>query len=179
MAGEVHADAAPGQFAGRFEPARLVELAVACEVGLWNDSEDLPASRDHGAVVQPSAPAHRGAEHQHAVHSGRHPDNVGAALLGLVDESLLAEEVGAGVAGDAEFREGNYRDSAYDRVVHEIEYLPGVGCRVGHMHPGHRRRHSQKAVILHKSVFQALIYNILVGAAKIFGAGMLQEKNFF
>ena len=132
------------------EPARFVELAVPGQVSLRDDAENAASARRNGAVVEPAGVADGGAEDDHGAELGRLGDDLLDGLLRIGEQAVLAEKIGAGVARDAQLREYDHGRQLRGQLLAELENLPGVRRRVGHVHARHRRRHTDQSKVLHR-----------------------------
>ena len=149
LAGEADARTGGGEHPRGGEPARLVEFVVAGEVGLGDDAENAPGAQGDGAVEEPSGVAHGDADDEHRLQLGAGGDDLRHGGFRVGEQALLAEQVGAGVAGHAEFREDDDGGTLRFQVPAKLEDFPGVRRRVGHVHARHGRRYTNESKTLH------------------------------
>ena len=127
--------------------AGLVKLPVAGDVGFGNEGQKAAALHRRGAVVQPPAPghgkAHKG-EHMLSPGVGRHGLQ---GLPGLPAQKLLAEEVMAGIAREAQLWQGQHPDAQGLRPVHGLHTLPGIVPAVRHMYIQAGGSHLDKTIL--------------------------------
>ena len=116
--------------------ALLVEFAVVGQVGLGHKAQQLPAAQHGGAVVQLAVYQQRQA-HQHD--GVQRPGAVQHGLQGIQRTGLqrvLQEQIAAGVAGEAEFREHGQLDPVRGGCLHVGKDLLGVIGAVRHPQGG-------------------------------------------
>ncbi len=98
--------------------------------------------------------AHRGADNDHRSQSRRLGDDIGDGLLRIREQAVLPEEVGAGVAGDAQLREDDHGGSLFCKLPAEFHDLPGIRRRVGHVYARHCSRHTNETKAVHRCKYK-------------------------
>ena len=114
------------------KPALLVELPVVGNVGLGHHSHHLAPLDDHGAVIQlvPRTQGHtQGGEHLQ-LPGGLHDGAQGVQRP--VQQGILQKQVAAGIARDAQLRQGQHLYVPLLRLLHQGDDLLGVIGAVGH-----------------------------------------------
>ena len=71
-------------------------------------------------------------------------------LFRIGEQAVLTEQVGSGVAGDAQFRENDDGRLLCLQILTQLEDLPGIRRRVGYVHARHGRRHTDESKTLHR-----------------------------
>ena len=114
------------------KPALFVELPVVGDVGLGHHSHHLAPLDDHGAVIQlvPRTQGHtQGGEHLQ-LPGGLHDGAQGVQRP--VQQGILQKQVAAGIARDAQLRQGQHLYVPLLRLLHQGDDLLGVIGAVGH-----------------------------------------------
>ena len=94
--------------------------------------------------------AHGGAHDDHRLQLRAGGDNPGHGRFRIRQQAVLAEQVGAGIPCYAQFRENDHGRMLRGQVLTQLENLPDVRRRVGHVHARHRRRHTDESKMLHR-----------------------------
>ena len=128
------------------EPAALVELAVARQVGLGRHAEELPGVEGRGAVEQPRLDPDRQAHHEHRPHPLRRVDQRGELGLHPIQQHRLLQEIVDRVARQAELGEDAHSHPRLVRSVHQLQRLRRVEAHVGRANPRRAGRHAHEAV---------------------------------
>ena len=154
LSGVVYVRAFGRQHPRGLEPAGLVELRAAGKVGLGNYSEYFPAAGGYGTVEEPAPESYRRAEDEDRRQIRSLLQNAGYGGLRVPCQHSLPEQVGAGVARDAELRKCYYAGSAAAQFSCKRDRLAGVRPAVSDMDVRHRGRDPDESEILHlKSIF--------------------------
>ena len=135
--------------AGGGEPALLVKLPVIGQVRLGYQAQNLSFLYNSSTIIQFVIPfiPYRQAQSRHHVQIFRGFQDGAQALLGAPQQRLLQKQVAAGVAGEAQLRQGQDFDPLLVRLPHEGKDLLGIIAAVRHMDLGGTGGH------FHKSVF--------------------------
>ena len=86
------------------EPARFVKFVVIRQVSLRHDSENDAGAEYDGRIVEPVVDSQRHTGDTDRPAGGRVGEQPCESPFGLFDQERLAEQVAAGVSGDAELR---------------------------------------------------------------------------
>ena len=134
----------------RAEPAVLVELLVVRQVRLRDRRQHLAAVQDRGAVEQLLVVPQRQADHGQAGEaSGRGAGHALQRGQGAVAQHRLVEQVGAGVAGQAQLGKDEHAHALLFGPLHQADDLLGVELAIGHAQARHRRGDPQEPVMEH------------------------------
>ena len=156
---------------GRGEPALLVELAVVWQIGLRHDAEQRTALDDGGAVVEQAVDNDGQAHHRHDIELAGEVEQQHHALLGTVDEGLLAEQILTRVARQAQFGQHHDLHAAAFGLGYQALYLLHIILYVGHLHSRHGCGH------FYKSVFHSFIFCTSFSISVYISAGC-SKKSF-
>ncbi len=132
---------------GRAEPAALVEFLVIGDVLLGDDAPDRAIADHDSAVEQAVAGGDRRPDDDELLAARGRPGDPQDGPNPGVQQRRLAEQVGAGVAGDAQLREEH--DVAVGHLLEDADDLGGVGRRVGHRRPGRGAGDADKPILVH------------------------------
>ena len=140
-------DLALPRLSRRGEPALLVVLLVSGQVGLGHHAEDLAVLDDGCRIVEPSLLLDRQTDHHHRRHALGLAAETPEGPLGPCDEGGEAEEeVGAGVAGEAQLGQDQDLHPVLVGSEHALHGRVGVALGVGHADRRAGRRHAQEAM---------------------------------
>ena len=153
VGGEVHL--LPGQhhvparilLGGGGKTAALGELTVVGDEALGHHAQHLAPVDHRGAVVQLVVMAQGEAHSGENIQLRSFPQDGFQRGLRTVQQAFLQEQVAAGVAGDAQLRQGQDLDPLLRRLLHQSNDLPRVVRTVRHPDLRGAGRH------FHKSVF--------------------------
>ena len=120
------ADGAAARGGRRGEPAGLVELLVIRQERLRHDAEHLPAVEDGGAVEELVVHDQRQADDRDAAKAGRCVGHAVPARSTAASWSGVVEQVGAGVAGQAQLGEDDDVDALSSAWCQQTEGAVGV-----------------------------------------------------
>ncbi len=134
----------------RAEPPALVELLVIGQELLGHDAQHRAVGDRHGAVEQAVADRDRRADEDDLPAPRRRISDPADGRGRGIQQPRLAEQVGAGVSGDAEFRK--HDDVAIGAGPEHPDDLIGVGRRVGDRGPDRDAGDAGEAIRIHDSV---------------------------
>ena len=134
----------------RGEPARLVEFGVVGDVALGHHAEQAPLGHNRRAVVEPVLVPQRKTDDECERQLARLAHNLAQRLVRRIEQRGLQEEVGAGVARDGQFGEGDQFDAPPCGLLRQRHDALGIARAVGHRNLRHRRRNLYKSVVVHR-----------------------------
>ena len=137
------------------KPPLFIEFAIVGNVRLGNHALDLASLNHHGAIVELAVPlvphGHPQGRQNIQVFGGL--QNGAQALLGPVQQGVLQKQVPAGVAGEAQLRQGQDFYPLLVRLPDHGKNLLGVVPAVRNLNLGRPRRHADKTVSHAKTSF--------------------------
>ena len=134
------------QVGGRGKPALLVELVVVGQVGLGHQSQQAPMLHHGGTVVEQRADAHGQAHHHDDVELAGEVEQHQQALLGLVEQQLLAEQVLTAVARERQLGEDDDLGALALGLCNLTLYLLNVVFHVSHANTWYGSGHFYQSV---------------------------------
>ena len=155
-----------GNIFSALKPPFLVKFTIIRHIGLGDHCQDITLLDDHGAVVElPSGPQGHPQGGEHLQVPGGLQDGA-QSLDRAVQEGVLQKQVAAGVAGEAQLRQGQDLDPLLLRFPHHSEDLFCVVPAVRHPDLGRSRRHTDKTVFHIEASSFAFIAPIVPPKAK-------------
>ena len=131
----------------RGKPALLIKLIVIGEIGLGNNAQDL-AFLKHNTTVEQQAARHDGGAHNaDDVQLAREVEQGHHAVLGSVEQQLLAKEVLTRIARDAQLWKHDDFHAAPFSLGYDYFHLLCVLNTIGNLHRRHSRGHFDKSVL--------------------------------
>jgi len=132
---------------GRREMAQLVEFGVIRNVLLGDDPQDLAALKNDGAVVQ-GRPVRQGKpDGADDIRVRGLPDQVQQSPVRGLLESLAEEQVGTGIAGQAQLGKNRQTGLPALRLTDQRKDIPAVAIDIRDPDDRGRRRHAYKTIL--------------------------------
>ena len=128
------------------KPALLIELPVVGQIGLGDHRHDLAFLDGHGAVIELSGAAQGHAEHRQDLQVAGGFQDSPQALHSPFQQGVVQKQVAAGIAGKAQFRQGQDLYALLVRLPDHGEDLLGVVPAIRHPDLRGSCRHADKAV---------------------------------
>ena len=124
----------------------FIKLGIIGQIGLGDQSQQLAAHHHRRAVVKRCAAAHRQADEQHCVESGRFFQNMIQRAFCALQQRLGKKEIPAGIPRQPQFRKNNDRSAFIRSAACQRDGLFCVICTVGYAQRGRSRGDAHKTV---------------------------------